>query len=234
MSMISVIIPTITGREDWLEWCTTWYRQRSPAGTEIIVVKDQPSCGHAWVVGAEKASGDYLHFTADDLEPQEDWWAEAIGMLDSGRIPAATVLNREGELSICDSPLGDLGLYPNVLVPLLSRELLDQDEWLLPIHYGSDDWVSYVAATRKMHVIRCGSYRLKHHVANHGRNYLRRHADVLTLITKMELRGYLPPVYERLELNLRTSKTGLDSVRINELDAIVRHQLRKQRIGLSP
>lgn len=226
--MISVVIPTIDGREEWLDRCLKAYAATSPADTQYVIVRNEPSCGHAWVKGAAQARGDYVHFTADDLEPFENWWVEPLRELRRGRVPAANVRAADGTRLWCDSPLGDLGIYPNVLVPTLSRSLLDADDWLLPVHYGSDDWVAYVARARGLEIRRCAGYRFTHHVAQEGRNYLRRHADVLALVEAMSARGYVPPVYAQLERNLRTSKTGLDSVRINELDRAERARMRKQ------
>lgn len=227
--MISVVIPTITGRENWVEGCVKAYQYHSPNDTQIIVVKDEPSCGHAWVKGNKEAKGDYVHFTADDLEPTQNWYQEAIHYLDQGIIPAAMVVNSKWMPAICDSPLGDWGHQPNVLVPMLTKEMLEDPEWLLPIHYGSDDWVSYYAIYCGKRVVRAHNYVLIHHVAGEGRNYMRRHGDVKKLVRAMEFKGYVPPVYAQLEINLRTSPTGLDNVRINQLELSVREQLRAQR-----
>lgn len=227
--MISVVIPTITGREEWVAKCEAAYRATSPPDTEYIVVKDEPSCGHAWQKGYEQSRGEYVHFTADDITPHEDWWREAVAAASSGRVPIAWVEAPNGTRQYCDSPLGDMGMFPNVLVPFLSREMLEQGGWLLPVHYGSDDWVTYLAANRGIPLWPCPGYRMTHHVASEGRNYKRRHGDVLKLCEAMAAEGYVPPVYQQLEANLRYSETGLDAVRIGQLDRMVRNQLREQR-----
>ena len=227
--MITVVIPTIEGREDWLEKCLLAYKATSPPDTEYIIVKNEPSCGHAWQKGWEQSTGDYIHFTADDLQPLEGWYKKPVKWLEADFIPAANVLTPNMSKAVCDAPLGDMGHWPNVLVPFLSREILEQGDWILPIHYGSDDWVSYQAVKKGYGLERCLNYQLIHHVANHGRNYLRRWQDVKTLADKMTAAGYLPPVYKQLEINLRDSATGLDNVRINQLDRDVREQLRLAR-----
>lgn len=230
MSKISVVIPTISGREEWLANCKAAYERFSPKGTEIIVIKDEPSCGHAWQKGWEKSTGDYVHFTADDLEPMaSSWWNWSSQLIDRGTIPAAVVYNTQGQVAVCDSPLGDMGHPPNVLVPFLHREWLEKGDWLLPIHYGSDDWVSYMATYRRIPIRRELSYSFRHHVADEGRNYLRRHGDVVKLVVAMREKGYVPPVYVQLEKNLRTSKTGLDNVRIHQLEIEDQRQLREAR-----
>lgn len=226
--LISVVVPTITGREDWLERCRQAYERTTP-GLEFIVVKDEPSCGHAWQKGYERSTGRYVHFTADDIEPSPHWWREAVMAVDRGEVPACNVRGPNGYAAHCDSPLADLGHLPNVLVPFLSREQLELGNWLLPIHYGSDDWVAYRAAQLGLKVRRYPGYEVTHHVAPEGRNYRRRHADVLALVTAMDRAGYVPPVYAQLERNLRTSETGLDGVSIKQLDRDIREQLRIAR-----
>lgn len=229
--MISVVIPTISGREDSLARCVESYCLSSME-VEVIVVRNAPSCGHAWQKGYSQSKGEYVHFTADDIIPFPNWWLGATQMLEIGIVPAATVFAPNGKLAVCDSPLGDMGLHPNVLVPMLTREMLDLGDWLLPIHYGSDDWITYRAVELGMDVRRCPGYDFTHFVANEGRNYKRRYADVKNLVAHMEEHGYVPPVYAQLEINLLSSTTGLDNVSISQLDANARGQLRNQSMPL--
>lgn len=226
--MISVVIPTITGRESWLRRSVQAYHQTTP-NVEIIVIANEPSCGHAWIEGCKRSTGRYVHFTADDITPKESWWGQAVGSCDRGAVPLANVRTPGGAPAWCNSPLGDMGLVRNVLVPFLSREQLALGGWLLPIHYGSDDWVSYRAVQLGLPLDECPAYVLTHHVAAEGRTYMRRHGDVKTLAEAMRAAGYLPPVYEQLEKNLRVSETGLDNVRISDLDGHARRQMRMQQ-----
>lgn len=117
-----------------------------------------------------------------------------------------------------------------MLVPMLTREMLELGGFLLPIHYGSDDWVTYRAVELGYEVHRCMDYRMAHHVADHGRDYMRRPGDVKALANAMEAAGYLPPVYAQLVTNLEHSKTGLDSVRLSDLaDAHAQQHLLNQK-----
>ena len=229
--MLSVIIPTITGRESYLEQCVQAYNHTAP-GVEVIVIKDESSCGHAWIKGAEQAKGLYLHFTADDITPNQNWWPDAVYAANQGGVPIANVYDRNQRPLMCDSPLGDMGLVKNVLVPFLSRRLYEDGGWLLPIHYGSDDWVSYIATKRGVPLHYAPSYSFTHWVADEGRDYTRRHGDILNLVEAMAEQGYVPPVYSALEERLRTSVTGLDNVRIRDLDKMVQKQLRQQSDGV--
>jgi hypothetical protein len=227
--LISIVIPTIDGREEWLARCVKAYKDTTPM-CQIIVVRNEPTCGHAWLEGYRQSTGQYVHFTADDITPFPGWYMDAINACTMGQVPLANVKASNGNDAWCFSPLGDMGHVRNVLVPFLSREQLGYGGWLLPVHYGSDDWVTYRAVQLGMTLRECSGYKVTHHVAGEGRNYLRRHGDVKKLCEAMEEAGYLPPVYRQLEENLRYSTTGLDSVRINQLDKVVRAQLRSQRL----
>ena len=66
--MISIICPTISGREHWLERCRVSYLETTQMEYEFIILDDFPSCNAAWNVGIREAKGDYLHLTADDIE----------------------------------------------------------------------------------------------------------------------------------------------------------------------
>lgn len=213
---ISIIIPTITGREEWLKKCRKAYKATSP-GAEIIEVKDEISCGHAWQKGSELATRPYLHFTADDITPSTRWWVDAMKFVDSGAVPAANVRTARGLPATCDSPLGDMGLHQNILVPFLSRSMVDKGGWFLPIHYGSDDWITYWAVHLGYEIKKCPRYRMIHHVAPQGRDYTRRPKDVVDLVQAMKKAGYVPPVYALLAERLKGSVTGLDSVNLRSL-----------------
>jgi hypothetical protein len=75
--VISVVIPTIAGREHWLGNCIHAY-ERCSGDIEIITVTDRETCGEAWAEGGKRAQGDFIHFTADDIEPHDGWDEAAI------------------------------------------------------------------------------------------------------------------------------------------------------------
>lgn len=201
---VSVIIPTITGREVHLDRCVRAYRRTVPRQSlELIVIENEPSCGHAWAKGAEQATGDFIHFTADDLQPRGRWLRSAIETLAAGVMPAAIVGDRKDALLTCDSPLGDMGTHPNILVPFFSRALWEQGDWVLPCHYGTDDWITYLAVKRGMSVRQHAGYVFRHWVAQEGRDYSRRLGDVEILVEAMSKAGYVPPVYQSLVEGLR-------------------------------
>jgi hypothetical protein len=97
--MISIIIPTVPGREDHYDRCLAAYRDRTAAGYEIITETDHATVGLAWQAGAERASGDYIHLTCDDLEPLDGWDVAAVNAADAGFVPAPKVTDaRTGQL----------------------------------------------------------------------------------------------------------------------------------------
>lgn len=227
---ISIVIPTIKGREDWIRKAVRTYTRETP-GAEIIVVEGEPSCGEAWQKGYEQSTKEYVHFTADDIAPAPHWYSTAMSLLNQGIVPACNVKDGNNRPALCDSPLGLMGHHPNVLVPFLTREMLEKGGWLLPIHYGSDDWVTYRAAELGYPIQLCLQYIVWHHVAPEGRDYVRRKGDVEFLAQTMEEHGYLPPIYDRLRDRLKISATGLDSVRLKELGSPVDGSIPLVRAG---
>ena len=170
--MISVIVPTITGREHWLDKCLQSYLRHHP-DAQIIVVLDRPTCGEAWAIGAESAKGDYLHFTADDIElfaPLN----QACKVAASGRIPSPVVLNSDGSTQSIGAVFGgpypaDREPCPFTTVPLVTRAQYDTIGPCPSIHYGSDVWFTEQGAKHGWQTVACHGYRVIHHMAPEGR-----------------------------------------------------------------
>src|SRR4030095_9075877 len=162
--MISIIIPTVKGREFSLDRCIKGYQETFDDIEILVYPNDGNTCGTAWLKGAAEASGDYLHWTADDIVPHPGWAEAAMDCVDGGDIPAATVYGMpDGAVfnTICHL-LPQMADVPNVLVPFLSREQFELGQWLLPIHYGTDDWVTYVARMRGLEVRRLDAFAFDH------------------------------------------------------------------------
>lgn len=208
----SVVVPSIKGREHWLEQCVSAYEQTTP-GVEVIVVMDEASCGEAWEKGAQQATGEYVHLTADDLTPQPGWFHAACEAADQGAIPIAHVLTAQGadgawlEASVMGTMsylLGDR-MTRNVLVPFFSRELFDADEdgdsWIIPIHYGSDDWVTFLADRRGVPMLDAPGYRFGHGAAEEGRLHSSRTVDIPILCDRMAAWGPVPNAYQSMGMS---------------------------------
>lgn len=208
---ISIIIPTVDGRKYSLDRTLQAYEETAP-GSEVIVLENYASCGEAWMVGAEKATRPYVHFTADDITPFPNWWLEATLMLDMNIIPVCRVIKGYGDVGeehTADMPCGDLGNPPCVMVPFLTKKMLGEGRWLLPIHYGSDFWVSYWAVKNGYPVEQCETYQVTHYLAPQGRVPYRQVKDKQYMIQAMEEEGYLPPFWE-----VAKRKYGLSSPKV--------------------
>lgn len=204
---VAVVIPTIDGREPDLARCAQAYTRTSPLGGELAlyVEHDHPSCGAAWLAGAEKAQADgfdYIHFTADDLEPHPDWLPVAVETVDKGHIPAPLVFHPTGELESAGllgfgqytDSYADWQLIDGTTVPFLTAEMWEAivmapsfAQTMGRTHYCTDLMVS-VAGRRSgwETVIRTGM-RFTHHTAPAGRNYGRSPDDTREFLHWIEM-----------------------------------------------
>lgn len=94
---ISIIIPTVTGREEYLARCIQGYAERTPRPIELIVIHDEPTVGQAWRKGLEQVTGDYIHLTADDVVPGYGWVDPLLEVTDQDAIPCPLVVVVLGE-----------------------------------------------------------------------------------------------------------------------------------------
>lgn len=173
--MIDVIIPTITGREDSLARCVDSF-----PGLNHIIVKDEPTCGSAWIAGLKRSSAEYILLTADDIEAQDDGWIEpCVEAVDDGYLPAPIVYRPNGSL---ESAGGDMNVGACLLdtiqpdwtpvdftpMPFVSREQIRKIR-MLPIHYLSDVWLSYKGRLIGYETVLRHDYKLNHHHEMPGR-----------------------------------------------------------------
>jgi hypothetical protein len=169
--VISVIVPTIAGRELWLEQCRVAYAAHTD-DYELIVVPNRPTCGLAWQDGADLAEGEFLHFTADDIEPHVGWWQAAVACVETGAIPSPRILNTDGSLQSSGEwgvDLADGTVTAIARIPFMSREQWDTLGPSLPIHYYTDNWIAYRAAQAGIPTVVCRGYEFTHHFAPEGR-----------------------------------------------------------------
>lgn len=167
---ISVIVPTVPGREDHLARCTDAYT-RLAAGNydlELIVEHDHRSCGLGWQAGAQYASGDFIHLTDDDIEPWPGWHVPAIEVVERGCIPAPQVYSPAGYPQSHPQP-GFVGSDWTVVhmsaLPFCSRQQWEEIQPLFTAHYFTDDFFS-VRAQRAGWTVRLRTgYAFTHHWA---------------------------------------------------------------------
>lgn len=178
--LISIIVPTIKGREQWLQRCLDSYRRTSPSSSEVIVVHDRPTCGIAWNDGIYLASGKYIHFSADDLEAHEGWWREGVLAADNGLLAAPRILNPDGTLQSCgvidrECPQGIAVGFTRI--PFLSEEQAEKITPIIETHYSTDVWVSEIGRLHGYQTVMARGYLFTHHFAQEGRVDERLEAD---------------------------------------------------------
>jgi hypothetical protein len=94
---LSVVCPTIPGREPELARTVNAYERLTPVEIEWIIERGHDNCGTAWNAGAAKATGEILHMGADDGEPETDqWFPAAMSVIEQGGVPLGWV--REDEI----------------------------------------------------------------------------------------------------------------------------------------
>jgi len=174
--LISIIVPTIDGREEYLEACKTAYAAHTQ-DYELIVVPNKPTCGEAWVVGADRAVGDHIHFSADDLQPHKGWADAAREVCARGFLPAPRILNDDGTLQSCgnweeEAPTGEQTEFTRI--PFLSREQWDRIaplacDFLKTAHYYTDNAISAAGAHLGIRTGVHRDYLFTHSLAEPGR-----------------------------------------------------------------
>ena len=142
---ISVIVPTVDGREDHLERCTGAYIRHAEGSyeLELIIERNHRSCGLGWQSGAEKSTGDYIHLTDDDIEPHHGWADPAIEAVARGAVPAPQVFDPAGVPQSCPvwgavSP--DWTPAPMSSLPFCSRAQWEKISPLFTAHYFTDNF----------------------------------------------------------------------------------------------
>jgi hypothetical protein len=159
---ISVVIPTIEGREDLLARTREAYQEATSSAVtlELLVVRGRPTCGEAWTEGAAAATRRFLHLAADDLEPEPGWDLAGIESAQAGIYPSPRILRPDGSVEACGT-LGagmllpdtrDLAPASSAPFPFLRRELWAKVGPCPAIHYYADDLLAYRARLAELRV----------------------------------------------------------------------------------
>jgi hypothetical protein len=180
MKLLSLVIPTVRGREEYLERALDAYTSRAECPTQMILVHDQESCGRAWNLGAQRARGDYIHLGADDVEPHEGYATAAIEAVEKGAIPSAVYYNPAGELEWANGPAGSMpgedwepcqdgmrkdGWYMTAMAPFCSAAQYERIGPTIDAHYGSDDFFSFRAVKCGYPIVLRTAFAFTHHSA---------------------------------------------------------------------
>jgi len=181
VSLLDVVVPTVTGREESLERCISSYKANTAPGTlNIIVVKDEPTCGLAWTKGIEKTTAPYIALTCDDLEIISPIWAGAcIEVCDSGRLPCPIIRRPDGSLESCGGDTDTSGhllthMQPDgaevdfAPVPFGSREQIEAIG-MHDGHYKTDTYFSHKGRKLGWPTVVTHGYAFIHHHSSVGR-----------------------------------------------------------------
>ena len=172
MTTLSIIVPTITGREDSLQRTLEAYQATTTVPHQIIIVPNETTWPAACNVGARIATGEVLHFTADDLEPVPGWHDEALAWLDQrDELVAGLIHNHTADGPIDNAGDGDhaaiIGGFTRV--PLMTRSQHQRiGEWP-EYQYVADVWVSDRGRSIGIPTRMCHTYRFIHHWSQIGR-----------------------------------------------------------------
>jgi hypothetical protein len=180
--LVSVIIPTVDGREDDLTNCLAGLANQ-PVDQEIVILRNRPTCGAAWAEAAEYVTGDYIWFCADDVCPDPGFLAAMMEACDAGKCPAATVYEGDGLLQSagiegmdCHKPanLVDWMAVSHTATPFMDREqwaLYLEGDWkmLASLHYCSDMLHSYLMRIHGYETVVRTPARLMHYNSLPGR-----------------------------------------------------------------
>ncbi len=178
---LTIVMPTISGREAWLERATESFAANTHVPVEFIVLTDMPTCGLAWQAGGEQAVGDYIYMAADDVEAMPGWDVAAIEACDRGVLPAPIVYNPDMGVQSCGERWGDM--MPDgaktqfTRAPFMSRAQWEIAQPMLPVHYYTDNWVSWKCWQAGIPTVVTHGFRLIHHLAKEGRNESRMGSD---------------------------------------------------------
>lgn len=179
--MISIIIPTIDGREGWLLKCLRSYDRHTRQDFEPIVVRNAPTWGIGIQQGMERGPrGRYLHFTADDIEPHPGWDVAAREAVDQGYLPAPRILNSDDSLQSCGGGVTETDDWQPTeftRVPFMSADQWAKIGPMIPLHYYTDNWVSHRGRLAGIQTVVRRDYLFTHHWAPEGRLDERFEAD---------------------------------------------------------
>lgn len=175
---LSIILPTITGREDLLAVTREAYETTVEGEAEIIVVRERPTIGEAWNAGVAEAEGEFLLLGADDLVPFPGAVEAAIEAAGRNLYPVPWITRPDGSTEARGSMGGGMLLGDSTPegticnsspIPFFSRAIADRLGPALPIHYYADDHLGWRARTCGLSIRLVSAYRFQHLEGTVGR-----------------------------------------------------------------
>lgn len=170
--MISVVVPTISGREESLARTLLAWEKNTTVKHEVIVVKDKPTWPAACNYGASQAEGDIIVWGADDLDPLPGWHKDILKWFrERDELPAPRLHNYDADSPVWnveDGPDGAIPLFTRV--PIMSRSQHERiGPWPEQLIYYADYWVSEKGRTLGIETRNLWSYAFVHHWCQIGR-----------------------------------------------------------------
>lgn len=168
---ISVVIPTIKGREDLLEKTVAAFRAAIPGpDLQIVLVKERLTIGRAWNDGVPSCEGDYLMLAADDIIPAPGFEEAAVQAASADYWPAPRLINPDGSVLATGSMGGgwlmtdcaDWAPVVSSQFPFMRREVWTEIGPSLEIHYFADDYLAARARSCGLIPVYREPYRLMH------------------------------------------------------------------------
>lgn len=166
---ITVVIPTVSGREDHLARALAAYEANTTATFEVLTFRNLPGVAFGWQRGAEKARGRYIQLANDDNEPRPGWDTAAMACVDRGVQPAPRVFDATGAMwdgvvpEQDPSRLPDGAEVPMSSVPFIARRWWKHITPLPPgMHYFADNWVGWRLSLVGIPTQVCHGYDIVH------------------------------------------------------------------------
>jgi hypothetical protein len=175
--MIDLIVPTVEGREDFLDRCIASFPDANP-----IVIRGETACGAAWIKGISRSGADYMILCADDIEAHPDLDLNAcVEAVDDGYLPAPIVHRPDGSI---ESAGGDMNAPGCLLtdvqpdwtpvdftpMPFVSREQIRKVR-MIDSHMMCDVWASHRGRQLGYETVLRHPYKLIHHHLEVGRRH---------------------------------------------------------------
>ena len=183
---LSVIVPTVPGRDASLERMRDSILATTPHPVEFMVMTGYDNAGRAWNEGCERATAPIILLSADDLDYAPGWWEACTAVLERGAIPCPVLMQPCGGFE----PTGE-GWYEDsagtrgngehvhladgeasfaTVIPIFTREMLDRVMPVGEVHYFSDDWFSMNARAAGIQLVVARGFVVWHHLAMAGRH----------------------------------------------------------------
>jgi len=170
--VISIICPTIAGREHWLERCEQSYLDTTSGDYEFVVLRNYPNCNTAWNVGIQTVEGDVIHLTADDIEAHPGWQEAGLAALAEEFLPCPRILNPDGTLQSCgDDVLETPDGTPSQVarIPLFKRDWVEHFHPFPEMQYMGDYWLTAKCDEAGIPTLVIRDYLFTHGYAMEGR-----------------------------------------------------------------